>query len=250
MPDFVSFIAGSGLSNADLWIEKLRAGDLNACVALLLSKLPNLATFRVGYATAGENQFLSKIFQSAAFNTSNHGLSRFQHLKDVFFPSPLENDPGRHPEFSNPRDVIALLSLPSMRSLSGWCLNPSSLPFTWPSGPPDLSHLASLSLSFVHVDFLAQILERTLNLKKLSSEWKYIAAVDPLNTDTIDLDRFVEALKPCQDTLEDLTIDAINTVAWDDYERRYIYVRGSLNGLDSFANIKRFKASFTLLLLN
>ncbi|KAF1964056.1 hypothetical protein BU23DRAFT_575992 [Bimuria novae-zelandiae CBS 107.79] len=94
MPKFFSFIAGSGLSYADLWIEKLRAGNLNACVALLLSKLSNLATFRVGYAvvladlegldngrtppkTEGENQFLSKMLQSAAFDTSNHGLSRF-----------------------------------------------------------------------------------------------------------------------------------------------------------------------------
>ncbi|KAK7181480.1 hypothetical protein DPSP01_012487 [Paraphaeosphaeria sporulosa] len=265
LPEFVSFIAGSGLSYADFWIEKLRVGDLNACVALLLSKLPKLTTFRVGYAvaladlegleygrkppeTAGESQFLGKIFQSAAFDKSNHGISRFQHLQDVFFPGPLENDPGRNPEFSNPRDVMALLSLPSIRSLSGWCLNPSSFPFTWPAGPPNLSHLTSLSMSFVHVDFLAQILERTLNLKKLSWEWKYIADIDPLNTDTIDLDRFVEAIKPCQDTLEDLTIDCINTVAWDDYERRYINLRGSLHGLDRFANIKRFKAPFTLLL--
>jgi hypothetical protein len=265
MPEFCSFIAGSGLSYADLWIDKLRAGNLNACVALLLSRLPNLATFRVGYAvvladlegldngrtppkTTGENQFLGKMFQSAAFDMSNHGLSRFQNLQDVFYPGPLENDPGRNPEFSNPRDVMALLSLPSMRSLSGWCLNPSSFPFTWPAGPPDLSHLTSLSLSFVHVEFLAQILERTTNLKKLNWEWKYIPDIDALNTDTIDLGRFVEAVKPCQDTLEDLTINCINTPGLHDIERRYIEVRGSLNGLNSFANIKRFKAPFTLLL--
>ncbi|KAF2441745.1 hypothetical protein P171DRAFT_434377 [Karstenula rhodostoma CBS 690.94] len=265
LPEYVSFIAGSGLSYADLWIEKLRAGDLNACVALLLSKLPNLTTFRVGYAvvladltgirydfkppeTAGENQFLGKMFQSAAFDTSNHGISRFQRLQDVFYPTILDNNPGRNPEFSNPRDVMALLNLPSLRSLSGWCLNPSSFPFTWPAGPPNLSHLTSLSMSFIHVDFLAQILERTSNLKNLSWEWKYITDVDPLNTNTIDLDRFVEALKPCQDTLEDLTIDCINTVAWYDFDYRYVELRGSLHGLDRFANIKRFKTPFTLLL--
>jgi hypothetical protein len=267
LPGFVSFIAGSGLWYASLWIEKLRAGDLNACVALLLSKLPSLTTFRVGYAvvladltglkddakppeTKGENQFLGKIFQSAAFDTSNHGISRFQHLQDVFYPGPIEANPGRNPDFSNPTDVMALLSLPSIRSVSGWCLNPSSLPFTWPgpAGPPNLSHLTSLSMSFVNVDFLAQIIEQTTNLKKLSWEWKYMAEIDPLNTDTIDLDRFVEAMKPCQDTLEDLTIDCINTIAYYDFERREINLRGNLHGLDRFAKIKRFKAPFTLLL--
>jgi hypothetical protein len=51
MPLFVAFVAKSGLPYANLWIEKLRAGDLNATVALLLSKLPNLAHLRVGYDT-------------------------------------------------------------------------------------------------------------------------------------------------------------------------------------------------------
>lgn len=271
MADFFSFIANSGLSYANLWIEKLRVGDLNAFVALLLSRLHNIVSFRVGYAvvlpylettkfervrpkTSGENQFLGKLFQSAVFNTSvsdisNYGLSRFRYLEDIAFPGPMDTDPGRNPDFCNPQDMIALLSLPSIRSISGWCLNPSSLPFTWPSsGPPALTYLTSLSLSFVHVDFLAQILERTQALKTLSWEWKYIPDVDPLVTNTIDLDRFVEALKPVQDTLEDLTISATNNVAWDDYDFPEIHARGSLNGLEQFVNIKRFKAPFGLLL--
>lgn len=264
LPEYVSFIAGSGLPYANLWIEKLRVGDLNAYVALLLSKLPKLKTFRVGYAavipdkgdklvtkrpeTAGENQFLGKMFQSAAFDTPNHGISRFQYLQDVFFPGPLGCDPGRNPEFSNPRDMMALLTLPSIRSLSGWCLNPSSFPFTWPAGPPNLAHLTSLSISFVHVNFIAQILERTSNLKKLSWEWSYIPDVDPLNTDTIDLDGFVEAIKPCQDTLEDLTIKCDNVRAWYGIQLEYLNLRGSLNGLYRFTNIKRFEAPFEVLL--
>ncbi|PVH98684.1 hypothetical protein DM02DRAFT_615620 [Periconia macrospinosa] len=263
MPEFFSFIAGSGLSYADSWIEKLRAGNLNAFVALLLSKLPNLATFRVGYAVVladpegygygeippqmtDENQFLGKLFQSAAFDTSNHGISRFQNLQDVFFPGPPDNDPGRNPEFSNPRDVMAFLSFPSMRSLSGWCTNPNSFPFAWPAGPPDLSRLTSLFLSFVNVEFLAQILERTMNLKKLHWGWK--PNIDRLNSDTIDLGRFVKALKPCQDTLEDLTIECTNSLTFHDTVTREFEVRGSLSGLDSFANIKRFQAPFILLL--
>ncbi|KAF9738842.1 hypothetical protein PMIN06_012521 [Paraphaeosphaeria minitans] len=263
--DLVAFIASSGLSYADLWIEKLRSGDLNAVVAQLLSNLPNLASFRVGYAvvlpylettkfervppkTAGENQFLGKIFQSAVFDPSNHGLSRFEHLKDISFPGPMDTDPGRNPDFCNPRDMMALLSLPSIRSIKGWCLNPGSLPFTWPATPPDLTHLTSLSLSFVHVDFLAQVLERTRALKCLSWEWKYVPQVDPLNTDTIDLNRFVEALKPVQDTLEDLTISATSNVAWDHYDFPAIHVQGSLNGLGGFVNIKQFKVPFGLLL--
>lgn len=265
MPEFVSFIEKTGLSYADIWVEKLREGNLNAFVALLLSKLPNLARFRTGYATVlpyleqekwervkpqtkGENQFLGKIFQSAVYDTSNHGISRFEHLEEISFPGPMDTDPGRNPDFSNPKDMIALLSLPSMRSISGWCLNPSSLPFTWPTESPALTQLTSLSLSFVNIDFLAQILEKAPSLKSLSWEWKYIPGVDPLNTDTIDLDRFIEALKPVQDTLEDLTIKCTHNVAWDDFDPPNIEVRGSLNGLESFINIKRFKAPFILLL--
>ncbi|KAF1975577.1 hypothetical protein BU23DRAFT_530112 [Bimuria novae-zelandiae CBS 107.79] len=245
IPEFTSFIANTGLSYADIWIEKLREGDLNAFVALLLSRLPNLASLRVGHAV---NQFLGKVFETAVFDTSNHGLPRFQHLEEISSPGPMDGDPGRNPDFCNPRGMMALLSLPSMRSVSGWCLNPSSLPFTWPAGPPDMAHLTSLHLSFVHVDFLAQILERTPSLKCLSWEWKYLPDLDPLNTDTLDLDRFVEALKPVQDTLEDLTIKVTNTMAYGDSDYQYINVRGSLNGLSSFSNIKRFKAPFTVLL--
>jgi hypothetical protein len=263
--EFVLLTASSGLSYSNLWTEKLREGDLNAFIALLLSKLPNLKSFRVGYAavlpylettesqrvrpkTAGENQFLGKVFQSAVFDSSNHGLSRFQHLEDISFPGPMNTDPGRNPDLCNPWDIIALLSLPSVRSISGWCLNPKSLPFTWLPSSPDPAYLTSLSLSFVHVKFLAQILERTRALKSLGWEWKYIPDVDQLNTNTIDLDRFVEALKPVQDTLEDLTISATDNIAWHHYDFARIYVQGSLNGLRSFANIKRFKAPFGLLL--
>jgi hypothetical protein len=157
----------------------------------------------------------------------------------------MDTDPGRNPDFCNPQDMMALLGLPTIRSISGWCLNPSLLPFTWPSGPPDLAYLTSLSLSFVHVEFLTQILERSSALKHLSWEWKYIPS---LNSDRIDLDKFVEALKPVSDTLEDLTISATNTLAWYDYDVSDIYVQGSLNGLNSFGNIKRFEAPFGLLL--
>jgi hypothetical protein len=34
-------------SQIDIWTKKLRAGDLNAFVALFLSRLPNLKSFRV-----------------------------------------------------------------------------------------------------------------------------------------------------------------------------------------------------------
>ncbi|KAL5392735.1 hypothetical protein DPSP01_000436 [Paraphaeosphaeria sporulosa] len=73
MPEFIEFIKNTGLSYAHLWIDKLRIADFNAFVALLLSRLPALKSFRVGYAAvvpyiersgqrnppniAGENQF-------------------------------------------------------------------------------------------------------------------------------------------------------------------------------------------------
>lgn len=259
MPEFASFIAKSGLSYADVWTENVRKGNLNAVVALLLSRLPNLAQFRVGYAVvlphklvpqfASENQFLGKMFQSAVFDPSDHGLSRFQYLEDVAFPEPVELDYSRSLDFCDPLDLMALLGLPSMRSISGWCMNPTQLPFTWPSTPPDLTRLTSLSLSHVHIDFLAQILRRTRSLKCLRWQWKHLYFIeDPSNTTMVDLDRLVEALKLVRDTLEDLTVDALFDEPWIGRNLYQSQVRGSLQGLASFVNIKRFKAPFTLLL--
>ncbi|KAJ4297797.1 hypothetical protein N0V90_005692 [Kalmusia sp. IMI 367209] len=95
MSKFVPFISRSGLAYADIWTEKLRSGNLNAFVALFLSRLPRIKSFRVGNmvvlpdhekkqqgrdapteARDMENQFLGKVFQSAVFDSSNHGISR------------------------------------------------------------------------------------------------------------------------------------------------------------------------------
>ncbi|KAK7184711.1 F-box domain protein [Paraphaeosphaeria sporulosa] len=265
MPEFIEFIKNTGLSYAHLWIDKLRIADFNAFVALLLSRLPALKSFRVGYAAvvpyiersgqrnppniAGENQFLGKLFQSAVFNTSNHGLSRFQHLEEISFPGPISVNPGKNPDFCNPCDMVALLSLPSIRSIRGWCWNPPSFPFTWPTAPPDPVHLTSLALSYVHVDFLAQILATTRALKTLYWKWKWIRDTHPLNTDTIDLNRFVEAVQPIRDALEDLTIGfEFDDMSWGGIEPGMMKALGTLHGLEGFANIKRFQAPLGILL--
>lgn len=265
IPEFIRFVEKTGLSYANLWIDKLRIADLNAFIALLLSRLPNLKSFRIGYAAvvpyversgkrnppniAGENQFLGKLFQSAVFDTSNHGLSRFQRLEEISFPGPISVDPGRNPDFCNPCDLAALLGLTSIRSIRGWCWNPSSLPFTWPTDPPNPIHLTSLSLSYVHVDFLAQILARTPALKTLCWKWKWIQGTHPLNTDTIDLNRFVETVQPIRDTLEDLTIGfEFDDMSWGGIEPGMMKALGNLHGLEGFANIKRFQAPLGLLL--
>jgi hypothetical protein len=264
MPGFTKFIKKTSLPYAHLWIDKLRVADLNAFVALLLSRLPNLKSFRIGYAAvvpyierlgqrnppniAGENQFLGKLFQSAVF-TSNHGLSQFRQLEEISFPGPISVDPGRNPDFCNPCDMVALLSLPSIRSIQGWCWNPSSLPFTWPTDPPDPVHLTLLTLSYVHVNFLAQILERTRALKTLCWKWKWIQNTHPLNTDTIDLNRFVEAVQPIRDTLEDLTIGfEFDNMSWGGIEPGMMKALGTLHGLEGFTNIKRFQAPLGVLL--
>ncbi|OAG03540.1 uncharacterized protein CC84DRAFT_1248721 [Paraphaeosphaeria sporulosa] len=265
MPEFIEFIKNTGLSYAHLWIDKLRIADFNAFVALLLSRLPALKSFRVGYAAvvpyiersgqrnppniAGENQFLGKLFQSAVFNTSNHGLSRFQHLEEISFPGPISVNPGKNPDFCNPCDMVALLSLPSIRSIRGWCWNPPSFPFTWPTAPPDPVHLTSLALSYVHVDFLAQILATTRALKTLYWKWKWIRDTHPLNTDTIDLNRFVEAVQPIRDALEDLTIGLeFDDMSWGGIEPGMMKALGTLHGLEGFGNIKRFQAPLGILL--
>lgn len=267
MSKFVPFISHSGLAYADIWTEKLHSGDLNAFVALFLSRLPKIKSFRVGNmvvlpdyekkqqgrdsptkAQDMENQFLGKIFESSVFDPSNHGISRFQHLEHISYPWPLTLWPGKNPDFCKPKDMIALLSLPSVRSIAGWCLNPESLPFSWPAGPPELAHLTSLSLTHIHLDFLGQILEKTRALKELRWVWKHTPDVEPLYTDTIDLDRFAGVLLAVQEPLEDLVISVEVEPTWDDPDYQELDLCGSLNGLRNMTNIKRFKAPFGLLL--
>ncbi|OAG06206.1 uncharacterized protein CC84DRAFT_1164522 [Paraphaeosphaeria sporulosa] len=267
MSKFVPFISRSGLAYADIWTEKLRSGDLNAFVALFLSRLPRIKSFRVGNmvvlpdhekkqqgrdapteARDMENQFLGKVFQSAVFDSSNHGISRFRHLQHISYPWLLNPWPGKNPDFCKPKDMMALLSLPSVRSISGWCLNPESLPFSWPTGPPELAYLTSLSLIHVRHDFLGQILERTRVLKKLRWVWSHTPYLDPLNTDILDLDRLTGALLVVQNTLEDLVISTDAGPTWDDPDFQDIDICGSLNGLRNMVNIKRFKVPFALLL--
>ena len=262
---FVDYVKKTNLSYSDSWIQKLRIADLNGFVALLLSQLPGLKSFRTGYAAVvpsagregprsrpnftGENQFLGKLFQSAVF-ASDHGLPQFHQLEEISFPGPISVDPGRDPDLCLPCDMAALLSLPSIRSIRGWCWNPSSLPYTWPTDqPPNPVHLTSLTLSYLHVDFLAQILTKTPALKTLCWNWKWIQDTHPLNTDTIDLDRFVEALEPIRENLEDLTIGfEFDPMSWGGIEPGKMKALGTLHGLESFANIKRFKAPLGVLL--
>lgn len=270
MPQFVQFVQETDLSYASLWVEKLRTADLNAFVALLLSRLPGLKTFRIGYTAIlpyietprrtqpkipGENQFLGKLFQSAAFKTSTQpsaessfpGPSHFHQLEEISFPGPISSDPGRNPDFSNPCDLAALLCLPSIRSIRGWCCNPDSLPFAWPIEPHPV-HLTSLALSYIHVDFLAQILERTPALRTLRWTWKWIPATHPLNNDTIDLERFVEAVQPIRDVLENLTLGFENDEQYGALEPYRTRILGNLHGLEGFSNIKQFQAPLGFLL--
>jgi hypothetical protein len=114
-----------------------------------------------------------------------------------------------------------------------------------------LTYLTSLSLTHIHVDFLGQILERTRALRELHWVWKHTPDdVDPLNTDTMNLDRFVDVLLPVQDTLEDLdiSVDMICPWLWSNPHGMYPETRGYLDGLRSMVNIKLFKALFGLLL--
>lgn len=280
MPQFIPFIKRSRVTYDRIWIEKLRAGDLNAFVALLLSKLPKLVSFRVGYAVIlpymetadenvppkfmmGENQFLGKVFQSAALDERDHGLSRLRRLEEISFPGPMDY-PGWNPDFCSVWDMVALMSLPSIRSISCWCVNytagrpiPISLQQTvaWQSGPPNALHLTSLSLSYVRPGLLTQILKRTPALKSLSWEYKHLPGFVPQRNmlDIVDLDDLVEDLELVQDTLEDLTLsmalhsDPTNWAQWMEYGS-YIQIYGSLNGLRDFVNIKSFKVPFQLVL--
>ncbi|KAM0165158.1 hypothetical protein ACHAQE_002511 [Botrytis cinerea] len=222
----------------DFWIRQLRNGNLDAFVAVLLCKLPNLIYFRLDPNFLHDSRVVGLVLTSTLDRDTNCGFAFFQRLQYVSFN---ETSLGRFRyKDSDPYDILMLFYFPNILCLSATLYIP--IDFGWePASPPVISTLTSLDLDMVSTFVLRRILSFTTGLKILRWRWHRF---DDCGT-TVEYDEIMSALSSVQNTLTMLTISAENEVV--DENSSPITVRGSLGGLVSFAFLKRLEINLEFL---
>ncbi|TEY64397.1 hypothetical protein BOTCAL_0148g00210 [Botryotinia calthae] len=227
----------NNIDYGDFWIRQLRNGNLDAFVALLLCRLPNLIYFRLDPNFLHDSRVVGLVLTSTLDRDTNCGFAFFQRLQYVSFN---ETSLGRFRyKNSDPYDILMLFYFPNILCVSATLYIP--IDFGWkPSSPPVISTLTSLDLDMVNTFVLRRILSFTTGLKILRWRWHHF---EDCGT-TIQYDDIISALSSVQNTLTTLTISAENEVV---NESSSITVRGSLGGLVSFAFLERLEINLEFL---
>ncbi|KAF6833210.1 F-box domain protein [Colletotrichum plurivorum] len=241
---FTDAIEDLPLPYVSSWEEELRAGTMDAMVALLLMSVPNIKSLRIESNFTIEARLVGNLFRSAVCERSGTDLPSFVDLQEVIYNSKHSQFRGRCFPQGNTHEVLPLFYLPAARSLDLFVDTPPSGVFDWPPGPPNLSNLTSLRLSMLRETSLKKVLSATPCLKSLRWEWYYGPSYSRLPWgQTINLDQVVSALVHVQDTLESLDI-----TAWADYgtpsdiELDPLEIRGTLRPLASFPKLRNLTA--------
>ncbi|KAE8410470.1 hypothetical protein BDV36DRAFT_289569 [Aspergillus pseudocaelatus] len=187
LDEFVKCIERLHIPYTEEWIQELRAETVDAFLALLLSRLPNLRCLYLGVHFARESCIMGMMLRSALCQEpQDDRLPSFTHLQDVtvVYPSP-GFDTHRHSNIRNTADTLASFYLPSVQRIKTLVDNPAT---------------------FVH---LSQVLSVTRGLRKLRWDWHYREDLENYFVrNVIDLDQIAVDLSHLRETLTDLTISA------------------------------------------
>ncbi|KAK8005724.1 hypothetical protein PG990_011761 [Apiospora arundinis] len=231
----VSLVTELPLPYTQAWVRGLQEGTMDAIIALILTRLPNLRSLVTTANFTKEMTLQGAMFHSALCGQNRVGwLSHFDQLGEVCADFYRSYNHGFNP---NTDILLSLFYLPAIQTLDILLDNPAK--FSWPAAiAPDTTNLTSLTLRHVRESALKEILSCTKRLIKL--DWQFLYS-EP------DLDVLVDALAPVRDTLKDLTIraDAIQPAQLD-YEE-LIEVRGSLEGLVEFNKVERLQVPLPFL---
>ncbi|KAK7965212.1 hypothetical protein PG996_000433 [Apiospora saccharicola] len=248
----VSLVTELSVPYAQDWVRGLEEGTIDALIAFLLTRLPNLRSFATASLFTQEWTLQRAMFHSVVYGQNRVGwLPRFDQLSDVL--ADFYRDYNILCD-SNTDTLLSFFYLPAIQTLDLCLDNPAR--FSWPAATaPDCTTLTSLTLCHVRESALKEILSSTKQLIKLN--WQFLQCDHNLTTENeddpplyppiADLDVIVDALTPVRDTLKDLTIgaDAIKRerVSYD----ISIEVRGSLKGLVEFPKVERFEVPLPFL---
>ncbi|TGO84230.1 hypothetical protein BPOR_0532g00050 [Botrytis porri] len=223
----------------DIWISELRNRNMDAFVAILLCKLPNLIYFRLNPNFSHGSEIVGLVLRSTLCQDGNCGIASFQRLQHVTFK---QTTIGRFRRKNlNPQDVLPFLSFPNIVCLSAAIATP--IDYWWPlNSRPVASTITSLDLDMVKAGMLYDILSVTTRLETLRWRWHHYGN----SVTTIRYNVITDALSLVRDTLTDLTISAENEVVnADSYS---IGVAGSLHELINFNSLKRLEINLEFML--
>ncbi|CAG8265455.1 unnamed protein product [Penicillium salamii] len=248
--ELVELVTRINVPYAEEWIQKLRAGSMDAFTTLLISQLPNVKRLYLDKNYNRETRLRGMMLRSALCEEStNSHLSSFKYLQDVSADSAcLRYNIRRQTQDRNTQDVLPVFYLPSVKRVRALVDNPAT--FAWTGkNPPNPQCLTTLDLTSLREKYLGQLLSVTPRLQKLEWDWNYRwDLTDDAVTDVIDLDRIAAALSHVKETLTDFTITAGAERYKAELEDPKVQFSGSFRVFSGLDNLKTLQVPIPFLL--
>ncbi|CAG9987840.1 unnamed protein product [Clonostachys byssicola] len=234
---FLTAIEKTKVPYTSLWVDQLKSasGSMDALIGLFIANLCKIRFLAITHNFIHRSEIASRVLQSKIlgqipdYSAVFGQLPRFEQLNRlIYYKERSASDLDVFP------DVMSLFYLPTASDLVVNIPNPK-LPFEWPAGEPDLSHLTSLEVDWVYPDCLAQILEHTSNLKTLYWNWQYDEYGTERSGSRLDYDHITTALLPLRRTLEKFHFRLEETSL--EYIDEGIVTAGSWDGLRDFERL-------------
>lgn len=241
----VGLVAELQLPCTEDWVQSLQEGSMDAAVALLFTRLPNLRTFLTTSSFTKEISIQQSVFRSVFCGRRRvrdqlNEVSWFPQFEQLHHVSAKFLQSLHYRRDPNTDALLSFFYLPAIQTLDLVLDNP--VRFSWPTAtPPCPETLTSLTLRNVRETALKRILSAANRLVKL--DWEFIYSEGNMSTQpghtllyppVADLDHLVDALTPIRETLEDLTIRADATQPNQMEYKSLIEITGSLKGLVEF----------------
>ncbi|TLD05011.1 uncharacterized protein PgNI_09262 [Pyricularia grisea] len=246
----ISLIAELDLPYSELWVERLREGTMDAIVALILVRLPNLRSLVVQRDFTKETTCVMAVLRTIALEKLDW-LPRVIHLREVSMRFDMDDCVYRD---ANLQDLLPLFYLPAIEALDLDLDDP--MQWSWPTpAPPEAASLKSLTLNNIREQGLKFILAAAQSLETL--EWvashSQMSIIkqdsDATTSKMMDLDIVTGALLPIRSTLVDLTL-GLNTVHPFGEDFFYLDFHGSLAGIAQLEKVERFEVELVYLASN
>ncbi|CAH0050591.1 unnamed protein product [Clonostachys solani] len=234
---FLAAIEKTQVPYTSLWVDQLKSGSgsMDALAGLLIANLCKIRFLAITHNFIDRFKVTSRVLQSKILGQiPNYSavfgrLPKFEQLNRLIYSK--ERSSSDHDIFP---DVISLFYLPTARDLVVNIANPE-IPFEWPAGEPDFSHLTSLEVDWVYPRCLAKILDHTCNLKSLYWNWQYDQYGTEESGSLLDYNHIITALTPIKRTLEKLHFRLEKSSL--EYIDEGIATAGSWDGLCDFERL-------------
>lgn len=241
----IEFIQWTEVPYANLWIEELHSGTMDAIVALLVSFLPNLKSLHLDGNFTIDMRVLGQMLRSALCEASDQGFPKFHHLREVTFHS--VEDPRHNAKLRKTADILSFFYLPCVERMSLSIDNP--IHFDWAGYEPNPSSLTSLKLYRIRESRLGPLLSVCTNLNTLWWEWCYQSDIDPkVSKPVIELEQIATAISEARGTVIELTIEAQCYEGFNDLDLPSLQTKRSLSSITQLEKLKRLEIPWTFLM--